>query len=42
MARRENPCPGTDAFETLRVAIACHLFLRRGAHDGIWEVNDDA
>jgi myo-inositol 2-dehydrogenase / D-chiro-inositol 1-dehydrogenase len=39
---RANPCPGEEALEALRVAVACDLSAREGRPVRIEEVTDDA
>jgi myo-inositol 2-dehydrogenase/D-chiro-inositol 1-dehydrogenase len=39
---RANPCPGEEALEALRVAVACDLSAREGRPVRVEEVTDDA
>ena len=40
--RRPNPCPGIEALEALRVAVACDRSLAEGRPVALEEVGDDA
>jgi myo-inositol 2-dehydrogenase/D-chiro-inositol 1-dehydrogenase len=40
--RRANPCPGREALEALRVAVACDRSLAERRPVEVAEVDDDA